>query len=86
MTAQPYTIDELIEHLNAFWEKATGLAYGQEHEVMHCAAKELETLTKEHELMRQTLQTIAGGASDGLQRTQALGALANIGPRPTKPD
>jgi hypothetical protein len=50
--------------------------------------KSIETLTtertivlQEHELMRSTLQTIAGGASDGLQRTQAAGALSNIGPR-----
>lgn len=37
-------------------------------------------LMTEHDLMRRTLETIAGSAADQLQATQAKGALANIGP------
>jgi hypothetical protein len=48
---------------------------------MDWAAREIEQLLKEHELMHRTLQTIGANSSDGLQRTQALGALTNIGPR-----
>ena len=39
-----------------------------------------EVILREHETMRRVLETIAAGAADGLQRTQAIGALANIGP------
>lgn len=42
---------------------------------------EREIVLQEHELMRKTLQTIAGNTADGLQRTQAIGALSNIGAR-----
>jgi len=38
-----------------------------------------EDILAEHELMRKTLETIAGTAADQLQATQARGALANIG-------
>ncbi len=44
MTAHPYSTDELVRLLRHFWEKATGIDYGQEHEVMRCAADEIESL------------------------------------------
>lgn len=40
-------------------------------------------LEQEHEIMRKTLETIAGSAADQLQATQARGALSNIGPAVT---
>lgn len=47
----PYTTDELIELLETFWEKATGLDYGQEHEVMRCAADRLRKLKTERAIL-----------------------------------
>lgn len=41
----PYTTDELITSLQFFWAKAEGLEYGQEHEVMRCAAEKLQRLS-----------------------------------------
>lgn len=41
----PYTTDELIHNLQYFWAKAEGLDYGQEHEVMRCAAEKLQRLS-----------------------------------------
>jgi hypothetical protein len=43
------------------------------------AAEEIETLRKENARYRETLETIAGHASDKLQAAQARGTLANIG-------
>lgn len=42
--------------------------------------EELDKILEEHELMRKTLQIIAGNAGDRLQETQPRGVLANIGP------
>jgi DNA-binding PadR family transcriptional regulator len=42
-------------------------------------AEEIETLRKENARYRETLETIAGHASDKLQAAQARGTLANIG-------
>ena len=64
MITQPYTIDQLIEYLNIFWEKATGLDYGQEHEVMHCAAIKLAE-------MRHALTPLATMAQTAI-RTKGL--------------
>jgi len=44
-------------------------------------ADDIKQLRKDNDLMYRTLQTIAANASNGLQRTQAIGALANIGPK-----
>jgi hypothetical protein len=40
-----------------------------------------DRLINEHELMRKTLEVIAANSADRLQATQALGVLANIGPK-----
>ena len=39
-----YTAEEIISHLRYYWQKAEGLDYGQEHEVMRAAATEIERL------------------------------------------
>lgn len=44
---KPYTTEELIRYLRHFWEKAEGIDYGHEHEVMRCAADRLEKLARE---------------------------------------
>ena len=48
--------------------------------------EELDKILAEHELMRRTLEIIAGNAGDRLQETQARGALANIGAPVTNGD
>jgi hypothetical protein len=52
-------------------------------DVKRLTQEDLDIILDEHELMRKTLQTIAGNAGDRLQETQARGALANIGPAVT---
>lgn len=40
----PYTARELVTYLRQYWKNAVGIHYGQEHEIMKCAADEIERL------------------------------------------
>lgn len=67
-------------------EKYTGYKPEMDERLANAAfivqvVNEREALLAEHELMRRTLEIIAGNSADQLQATQARGALANIGPR-----
>lgn len=67
MIEQPYTLDELVSHLRYFWQKAEGLDYGQEHEVMRCAADEIERLRTDNIRLEAALHRIENGRCDDSQ-------------------
>jgi hypothetical protein len=60
-----YTAQEIIDHLRYFWQKAEGIDYGQEHEVMKAAAAQIESDAKVITALRETLE---GYACYGLEK------------------
>ena len=67
------------ETLEREWMRMANIWRNQVRTVFE--AVEFSEILQEHETMRKTLEIITASAADGLQRTQAIGALANIGPR-----
>lgn len=61
------------------WDRMSGIWRNQVRSILE--AVKLADILREHETMRSTLEIIVGTAGDGLQRTQAIGALTNIGAR-----
>jgi gluconate kinase len=51
----PYTTEELIRYLTEIWEKAKGIEYGQEHEIMRCAALRLAKLQEDRQKLDQRI-------------------------------
>ncbi|WP_036048670.1 hypothetical protein [Bradyrhizobium sp. Tv2a-2] len=66
------------------WLRMAGIWRRQVSSILE--AINLPEILNEHEVMRRSLEIITGSAADGLQRTQAIGALSNIGPRVSNGD
>ena len=67
---------DIVERLRSTIVSETPARYP---DVIAAAITEIEQLRTEHEKMRRALIIIAADATDGLQRTQAIGALTTIG-------
>ena len=68
-----YTAQELIDHLRYFWQKAEGLDYGQEHEVMKVAAAKIESDTAKIATLQSEVDVVARSHSDLARRLAEAG-------------